>query len=102
VLIVVSIFSIVRECTEDFRRKNKEAVIGSDPEPIGHISAAAFVAYCTKAYETSDFYLRFLEFFQRLMTSLSLYPVPCLLNCIANNQSYHSGPVENWINSFES
>jgi hypothetical protein len=82
---------------EDFRRENKEAVTDSDLEPIGHISAAAFVAYSTKAYETSDFYLRFLGFFQRLMTSLSLYPVPCLLNYIANNQSYHSGPVENWI-----
>jgi hypothetical protein len=97
VLIVVSIFSIVRECTEDFRRKNKEAVIGSDPEPIGHISAAAFVAYSIKAYETSDFYLRFLGYFQSLMISLSLYRVLCLLNYIANNQSYHSVPVGNWI-----
>ena len=51
--------------------KNKEAFIVSDPEPIGHISAAAFVAYSTKAYETSDSNLRFLGYFQRLMISLS-------------------------------
>jgi hypothetical protein len=49
---------------EDLKRKNKEAFIISDPELIGHISAAAFVAYSTKAYETSDSNLRFLGYFR--------------------------------------
>ena len=38
------IFELYENAQEDFRRENKEAVTGSDPEPICHISAATIVA----------------------------------------------------------